>query len=120
MIGTKIKFIREEKKLTQESVAKKLGISQTAYSKIESNQTQITVDRLKEIAAILEVSEIELINGAPINQFNVEHIDKNFAYIHSFMESHKELYEATISHLKEEIVALRLEKQQLLDTSHIN
>ncbi len=115
MIGTKIKFIREEKRLTQESVAKKLGISQTAYSKIESNQTQITIDRLKEIANVLEISEIELINGAPINQFNVENIEKNFAYIHSFMESHKELYEATITHLKEEIITLRLEKQELLN-----
>lgn len=93
MIGTKIRFIREERKKTQDLMANKLGISQTAYSKIESNQTQVTIDRLKEIAGILEVSETELINGSPINQFNIEKIEKNFAYIHNFVETQKELYE---------------------------
>lgn len=93
MIGTKIRFIREERKITQDLMANKLGISQTAYSKIESNQTQVTIDRLKEIAGILEVSETELINGSPINQFNIEKIEKNFAYIHNFVETQKELYE---------------------------
>lgn len=107
MVGTKIKFIRENKKITQESIAKLLGISQTAYSKIESNQTQITVERLKEIASILEVPETELINGAPINQFNVEKIEKNYAYINTFIESQKEMYEKLILAKDEQILQLK-------------
>jgi transcriptional regulator with XRE-family HTH domain len=114
MIGTKIKFIREDRKITQESIASRLGISQTAYSKIESNQTQLTIERLKEIAEILQVPETELISGAPINQFNIEKIEKNFAYINTFIESQKDIYEklliekdAQIQHLKEIIELLK-------------
>lgn len=107
MTGTKIKFIRENRKITQESIATKLGISQTAYSKIESNQTQLTLERLKEIAEILEVPEMELINGSPINQFNIEKIEKNFGYIHNFMETQKELYDKLLVEKDEQIKLLK-------------
>lgn len=43
MPGTIIKKIRESKSLKQETVAKELGISQAAYSKIENNITELTV-----------------------------------------------------------------------------
>lgn len=112
MIGTKIKYIREDRKITQDVMANKLGISQTAYSKIECNQTQVTIDRLKEIAEILEVPETELLNGAPINQFNIENIEKNFAYINNFMETQKEVYEEIIAGLKADIITLKEEKKQ--------
>jgi hypothetical protein len=51
---------------------------------------------LKEISEILQVNELELINGSPINQFNIEKIDKNYAYINTFVENQKELYEKII------------------------
>ena len=109
MIGTKIRYIRENKKITQDYIANKLGISQTAYSKIETNQTQLTIERLKEIAELLEVSETELISGSPINQFNVEKIEKNFAYINTFMETQKDVYDKLIDAKDAQI-------QQLKDT----
>jgi transcriptional regulator with XRE-family HTH domain len=107
MVGTKIRFIRESKKITQDFVANKLGISQTAYSKIESNTTQLTVDRLKEIAELLDVSETELINGSPINQFNIESVNQNFAYINTFMETNKDLYERLIAEKDDQIKQLK-------------
>jgi transcriptional regulator with XRE-family HTH domain len=107
MIGTKIKFLREDRKITQDFIANKLGISQTAYSKIENNQTQLTIERLKEISQILEVSEMDLINGSPINQFNVEKIDKNFAYINTFMETQKDVYERLIAEKDSQIQQLK-------------
>jgi len=42
-------------------VAGKLGISQNAYSKIESGHTNFTVKRLYEIAHILETNILEII-----------------------------------------------------------
>lgn len=42
---TKIKQIRELKNFTQEYVAQKLGLSTRAYSKIESGETQLTINR---------------------------------------------------------------------------
>ena len=50
------------KNYTQEYLAAKLCISQNAYSKIELGYTKITVERLFQIAAILEADVHELIN----------------------------------------------------------
>ena len=61
MIGIKIKRIREDRKLSQLFVAEKLGISQNAYSKLENNISKLTIDRLKDIARILEVPDEELL-----------------------------------------------------------
>jgi transcriptional regulator with XRE-family HTH domain len=68
-IGFKIKAIaaairhkREHKNYTQEYLAYKLNISQNAFSKIELGYTKITLERLFQIAEILEVDVIELLN----------------------------------------------------------
>jgi transcriptional regulator with XRE-family HTH domain len=60
MPGTHIKKIREQKKITQEEVARHMGISQNAYSKIENNITQLTINHVKLISAALDVSALEL------------------------------------------------------------
>ena len=54
-IRNQIKKRRVEKRLTQSDVALDLHITPGAYSKIESGPTEITVKKLEEIAAILEV-----------------------------------------------------------------
>ena len=55
ILGHKIKNIRELKNLTQEFVAEKLDISQSAYSKIE-RETKISDEKLAQIAEALEVT----------------------------------------------------------------
>jgi transcriptional regulator with XRE-family HTH domain len=54
-IRSQIKKRRVEKRLTQSDVALDLGITPGAYSKIESGPTELSVKKLAEIAAILEV-----------------------------------------------------------------
>ena len=46
---------------SQKYVAAKMGISQNAYSKIENNITQLTVQHVKTLAQILDVSVMELL-----------------------------------------------------------
>lgn len=46
---------------SQDYVARKMGISQNAYSKIENNITQLTVNHIKTISQILEVSVMDLL-----------------------------------------------------------
>jgi len=46
---------RKEKGLTYENMALELGISTPAYRKIEVGKTQLTVERLYQIADILQV-----------------------------------------------------------------
>jgi len=60
-LGEKIRLQRLVKKYNQEYMAFALGISQAAYSKIERNETELTINRLYEIAEILEISPLPLL-----------------------------------------------------------
>ena len=53
-VAAAIRNKREYRNYTQEYLAFKLNISQNAYSKIELGYTKITVERLFQIAEILE------------------------------------------------------------------
>jgi len=59
-IAGNIRRIREGKGYTQEYLAMKLGISQNAYSKIELGYTKITLERLFQIARIIEIEVVKL------------------------------------------------------------
>ena len=54
-IAYRIRKLREQKDYTQQNMADELGLSHSAYSKIERGQTDPSVGRLGEIAKILEV-----------------------------------------------------------------
>lgn len=53
-LASNIRKAREYRNYTQEYLAYKLSISQNAYSKIELGHTKLTVDRLFQIAEVLE------------------------------------------------------------------
>jgi transcriptional regulator with XRE-family HTH domain len=61
-IGFKIRKVRELKNLSQNYVADKLSLSQSTYSETENGKTQVTDQKLNQIATILEVSP-EVIKG---------------------------------------------------------
>lgn len=60
-LSKKIRILRHQKNWNQEEVAKRLNISIPAYSKIETGITDINVTRLREIAAIYDLSLVELL-----------------------------------------------------------
>jgi transcriptional regulator with XRE-family HTH domain len=62
-IVSNIRKIREFRNYTQDYLAAKLKISQNAYSKIELGYSNITLNRLIEIAEILEIELEDLICG---------------------------------------------------------
>lgn len=71
-IAAVIRKKREERNYTQEYLAYKLNISQNAYSKIELGYTKITVERLFQIAEVLETNAAELLDAGlkdPDNRF---------------------------------------------------
>lgn len=55
-IGNNIRKIRELKSFTQSHVAKKLGMSQSNYARIENGRVKIDTDKLKQIAQVLETN----------------------------------------------------------------
>ncbi|WP_285010310.1 helix-turn-helix domain-containing protein [Pedobacter faecalis] len=60
-VATNIRKVREHKHYTQDYLATKLGISQNAYSKIELGYSKISIDRLFNIAILLEVEATVLL-----------------------------------------------------------
>lgn len=72
-IGKKIRKLRELKELTQEYIATEIGLSQSAYSKIEAAETDITYQRLEKIAEILEVKPEDIIAFNEQMIFNLHH-----------------------------------------------
>lgn len=55
-IGKKLKALREEKHLTQQEVAKRLGMTQGTYAIWEQKETNPTLEILKKITKIYDVS----------------------------------------------------------------
>ncbi len=106
---TKIKQIRELKNFTQEYVAQKLGLSTRAYSKIETGETQLTINRLNEISAILEVQPMEVLGFDDKKVFNFYNSnDINNVKNMNMPEKLIQQYEETIQSLKEQIQLLKL------------
>lgn len=66
-IGKFIAEIRKEKKLTQENLAAKLGITKNAVSKWERGISMMDMSLLIPVCDILEVSITELLNGERID-----------------------------------------------------
>lgn len=61
-IGNRIRKIRKDKDYSQEYVALKLGISQTAYQRMESGHAEkMDIDTIVKIAEVLDTDPIDLI-----------------------------------------------------------
>lgn len=58
-----IHSLRRVREYSQDFMAYKLGISQNAFSKLESGKTPLTMDRFFKIADLLQVSPVELLEG---------------------------------------------------------
>ncbi|NLA25332.1 MAG: helix-turn-helix transcriptional regulator [Bacteroidales bacterium] len=109
----RIKSIRESKNLTQEHIANKLNISQRAYSSIENGKTQLTVDRLFEIADALQVSVGTLMSSDSqsvyYNNFNNHstHNNGNLVFNQDTFNEQKKLYERLLQAKEDEIIYLK-------------
>lgn len=68
--GERIKEIREGRNYTQEFVASELGVSQRAYSKLETGETMVKGDVLVELAKIFKVDIIDLIPQDAVLTYN--------------------------------------------------
>ena len=100
MIGNKIKNIRELKNLTQEYMAERLDISQSAYSKLEKGDIKVSQEKLSQIADILEVNPEDISSFDSQKYFNsfnnVKGSNNGSIIIGTDEELIKELYEDKI------------------------
>jgi transcriptional regulator with XRE-family HTH domain len=113
-IEKKIRNIRELKDLKQEYVAKQLGISTRAYSKIETGETQLTIARLNEISQVFGIAVEEILgfdkslifNNNPINQQGGKYV----AYNNTDVERIEALYKALLDE-KERTIQMLMNKK---------
>ncbi|MBU2464782.1 MAG: helix-turn-helix transcriptional regulator, partial [Bacteroidetes bacterium] len=61
-IGVKVKKIRELRNYSQEYMSERIGISQEAYSRLETGKTKLDLHRMLNIANILEIDPILLLS----------------------------------------------------------
>lgn len=107
-----IKQIRELKNFSQEYISSQLGLSIRAYSKIESGETQLTINRLNQISQILEVPPMEILGFDEKQVFNHCKQEGNIGINHINLPVElKEQYENQIQQLKEEVLFLRNQLQ---------
>jgi transcriptional regulator with XRE-family HTH domain len=108
----KIKQLRELKNYTQEYMAQQLGLSTRAYSKIETGETQLTINRLNEISSILGIDPIEALGFDHQNVFNNCSQEGNYntigKSIYQLPDKLIEQYEKRIEQLESEVMFLRV------------
>lgn len=91
-----IRELREQRNWTQEYMADKLGLTRNGYAKIERGESTPSLERLDEIAKVLDVRVIELLK-----------LD-NQQFICQISENHSNNYYNSDETLKHEIEKLKL------------
>jgi len=75
-VGTRLMAVREDRRMSQEEMADLLGVSKSAYSRLERNETMLTFDEVSRYSQILNVPvqellpEIFTVNNNPTDHSN--------------------------------------------------
>lgn len=106
-IGKTLQKLREKLDFTQEGLAHELGISQSAYSKIENNTSSIKVETLLKLSEILNFDIKDLL-ASDIKEYveSSKIIDKS---VMDSMITLQNIYLDRIRYLEEEVYFLREE-----------
>lgn len=112
----KIRTFREQKQLTQEDVAERLFMSVSGYSKIERGETRLNMERLEQIAEILEVDILELLSQKSENA--IYNLKENFGIIANIHNQYNQQAEIDRLNLiiihKDELLAQKEQENQRL------
>lgn len=107
-IANNIRLLRESMGYSQDYVALQLNITQQAYSAIEKNPEKATLQRLKEIAAILQVPLVTLLGeDEVVIQQNFNQAGGNAGTILKNIYTSSEVLDKLVAELKDEINFLR-------------
>jgi len=128
-VGQSIKKIREWKNYSQKYMADELNTTQQTYSRYETGEIEMTLNKLKKIAEILEVPVnyiLDLDEKAIFTSYNVENGGEgnhnhftNLSGNPELLKEFKEQYEKRIEELKEEN-KVRIEEIKIQFNIHID
>ena len=118
-VGTKIRKVRELKGFSQQDMAEKLQMSQNNYSKIELGRVTVSMDRFQEIAEILEIEPMKIMDFDESQVFN-NHDQQGGSsanlIVQEFSDKLEDAYKSEIAHLKDEILFLRKLLEKNMDS----
>ena len=112
-IHERIKSIRLSKNLTQDYVATQIGISQRQYSKIESCEVKVDLERLQKLAEVFEINLSEMLSDEKnqVNNFNNNKLITN-AVVNNYSQFQLDIQNEMIAFLKDEINLLKLQVEK--------
>lgn len=105
-IGGRIRYLRQSMGMTQEELAKKIGVTTATVSKYELNQREPNLKTLRLLTEILQISADELIK----DYRGIDSIKKDIKYMEMVVESVEKLrpkdpmlkiYKESLENLKE-------------------
>ncbi len=100
---------------SQEYMADKLGIEQSKYSRIETNQQKLTADMLEHISKVLGVTIADITSNEPvIIQNNASNQGTQIGHNENFYADQKELYEKMVAAKDKEIERLSKQLETLM------
>ncbi len=71
-LGFKLRQLRDNKNWSQEQLARKLGITDSAYGKIERAETVINLNQINALAEVYNMGSDELIGGEPKGNLEIK------------------------------------------------
>lgn len=77
LFGDKLKKLRTDNNLTQDELAEKIMVTRTAISKWETNRGYPSIDSLKELSKLFDISIDELIQDSDVENKRQLEIAKN-------------------------------------------
>ena len=117
----KIRAFRTIKNLSQENVAQMIGISSTAYAKLERGETEMTYTRLEQVSKALGVKLSDLVNFGEngffyMNNSSSNSVNSSSPHALTVNNASKEATELVI-----EVQKLRAEKEGFIkEIVHLN
>jgi transcriptional regulator with XRE-family HTH domain len=117
-IGEKIRRLRELKGLKQENIAHALGMSVSAYGNLERGDTQLTFEKLEQIAGVLEIpveNIVTLPDELSMNNFGTNSGVQFSANIANVAAPEIEGYKVAIEQYKAENEYLKSQVDKLTD-----
>ena len=109
LVGNKLKKLRKAKAWSQEQVADLVCISQSAYARIESGESNSWASHIAKICEVFEISPEELVKneGVIVNSNRQGGASTNAIIINQLSEKLVEQYEERIKELKQTIADLK-------------
>jgi transcriptional regulator with XRE-family HTH domain len=80
LVGQNIAKLRRHREIEAATIATKIGLTESAYSKYERGETAITLDFLNKVSEEFDVNPAQLMNATPSNIIESIHDIANSAF----------------------------------------